>query len=136
MKKQNKVKPLTLNTKKCKWLKAEVDYINNHSSKIPKRRKKFMKQLETQGWTDADTWSLEHVLAKWMTPRLKRFKELNNGHPMDLNEKKWNAIIQKMIDAFEIIGSDDYFMLTDKKKIKRMNEGLDLFRQYFHDLWW
>lgn len=128
MKKYNKIK--------YKSVQDELDYIEKHSSKIPNRKKLFIEQLETRGWTDADTWSLDHSLAKWITPRLKRFKEVTNCSPSTLKEKQWNAILQKMIDAFEMISHDNYFMLTDKKKLKKVNAGLDLFRKYFMSLWW
>lgn len=111
------------------------------------------------GWDSSDTWSLDYTVAKFIIPRLKYFKKVNNGIPnkiykkyKDSNKKcsentevaykEWNKIIDKMILAFQrIIDEDeDFHDWKDKKywnkqeKIKK--EGLDLFRKYFNDLWW
>lgn len=104
-----------------------------------KRVKKFIWQKITRGFSDDETWSLEYGSAKWILPRLRRFKELNNSHPMDLTFEKWMEIIDKMIYAFEtIIARDDpdkdiNWDLDIDKKVK---EGLELFGKYFLDLWW
>jgi hypothetical protein len=122
--------------KKYKWFKKEVDYINDHSFKKPKRQKKYMKQLENRGWTDADTWSLDSTFGRWISPRLKRFKKLNNGCPNGLTAESWNAILDIMIEAFEYIGSDKYWGARTDKMNAKIEQGLDLFRQYFFCLWW
>ena len=67
-------------------------------------------------------------------PRLKAFKALDkHGYAPDFKDiDAWNKAIQKMIDAFELVGpnkvvySDDYPIIY---------EGLDLFRKYFLNLW-
>jgi hypothetical protein len=69
----------------------------------------------TKGWNDSDLWSLDHTIAEFMIPRLKRLQEIVHGHPcFDVDPcnpteeeqhadgmKKWKEIIGKMIYAFE-----------------------------------
>lgn len=111
------------------------------------------------GWDSSDTWSLQFTISKFILPRLKRFKEVNNGIPnkiyekyrnpnrkvsenMELASKEWNEKLNKMILAFQrIIDEDeDFHDWKDKKywnkqeKIKK--DGLKLFAEYFQDLWW
>lgn len=111
-------------------------------------------QRRTRGWDDSDLWSLDYTLAKWIIPRLERFKEVRNGIPLiegfefafeenateeDFNkaEKEWVRIINKMIRAFTlIVGENDNFELLNDREWKEINEGLDLFRKYFTNLWW
>ncbi len=99
-----------------------------------KRRLKHWWQKRTRGWSDEDTWGLDHVIAKFVLPRLKRFKELNNGFPEGFNEKTWNIAIDEMIYALEVCSRDDYF--GDDIEWERVELGLRLFGKHFRDLWW
>lgn len=79
------------NRQRKKWLKKHRLYVN------PK-----------------ETWSLDVNLAKYIIPRLKKFKKLNNGYPgreeMD-TPKKWDEALDKMIQAFEyVIDLDEYWI--------------------------
>ena len=82
----------------------------------------------------SEVWGTYHYLAREISPRLKAFKALDkHGWPEDFESQEgWNKAIQKMIDAFELVGpnkvvySDDYPIIY---------EGLDLFRKYFLNLW-
>lgn len=100
-----------------------------------------------------ETWSLDFTIAKFVLPRLKLFKKLNNAYPgtgdMDTFEK-WNKALDKMINAFELIATGDmyYGLMDDKKtsfadirelceqKQKEIEEGLKLFSEWFQHLWW
>ena len=101
-----------------------------------KRWFRHLWQRLTRGWDDSDTWGLSVTHAQWIEPRLRRFKELNNGFPGGIPEEKWNEYLDKMIFAFSLIGKDLWDWETDKEKVDQVNEGLDLFRQWYFDLWW
>ena len=124
-----------------KWVKKDLDFINemNKSKSNNKRKKRHLKQYEKQGWCDADTWSLDQRFAQWLLPRLKRFKELTIGIPMDLTEKQWMSILQEMIDGFEFMASDDYYQWGEPKwdkKHEKINKAMDLFTKHIRNLWW
>lgn len=81
-----------------------------------------------------DVWGTYHVLAKLIVPRLLAFKALNkHGKPADFeNMREWNNAIQKMADAFELL---KYAGSYSDEEEHTINQGLDLFRKYFRNLW-
>lgn len=103
-----------------------------------RRKIRFFIQRNTRGWDDSETWNLDYTIAKFILPRLKRFKLLANGYPAEFdNIDEWYEIIDKMIEAFECILSDDYYDLRYTEEFEaKINEGLDLFRKYYRNLWW
>ena len=114
-----------------------------------KRRVKFWWQRRTRGWDDSETWGLYHTLAKMIGPRITRLKELNFGYPCEFSElgneegpKKWDETLDKMILAFKLIEEDKCYYGEPNWKEKeaeenrKIEEGLDLFRKYYRNLWW
>lgn len=98
-----------------------------------KKVSKYIKQYEKQGWDDTETWNLYFGIAKYVLPRLKRFREIPLGHPICMTAKEWDEILGKMIWSFEAIVKDD--TLTPEEDYKKMQEGLDLFAKWFRNLW-
>lgn len=98
-----------------------------------RRSIRFFYQRLTRGWDDSDTWSLDVTIAKFVLPRLKRFKELNNGFPYEETQESWNEKLDDMIYAMEFelkqFDTNDYDM-------NRVNRGFELFGKHFHYLWW
>ena len=78
------------NRKRKKWLKKHNRYVN------PK-----------------ECWDLDYTIAQFVLPRLKKFKEDNEGYPIDgdMNTfEKWQEALDKMILAFEyIVTKDDWW---------------------------
>jgi phosphoribosyl-dephospho-CoA transferase len=89
-----------------------------------------------QGWSDQDTWSLDYSLAKTILPRLKRFKEITLGIPGHIETKEeWDAILDKMIAAFEFYASEEHWSAYPSEWEKH-KEGLKLFAENYSALWW
>jgi hypothetical protein len=104
-----------------------------------KRKIKFFVQRCVRGWDDSQTWNLDYELAKFIAPRLKRFRELNVCHPMEMTSEEWDSTIDKMIFAFEKLSDDDYKWSYDNNQEeihKKVEEGRDLFHKYYYNLWW
>ena len=82
-----------------------------------------------------EVWNTYHNIAQAIVPRLKAFKALDkHGHaPCFSDINAWNKAIQKMIDAFELLMY--YSMSSDKDEQRTIEEGLDLFRKHFLNLW-
>lgn len=99
-------------------------------------RKKFYKrQRRKYGFDDTELWSFYTTIAKFILPRLKRFKKTNAGFPLQFSSRKeWNKILRKMIVAFEIIVKDDCSEFSENEK--KVKEGLALFSEHFLGLWW
>ncbi len=105
------------------------------SKELQKRDKLFAKQRATRGWDDSDTWCLDDTIIEFVLPRLKRFKQLNDGHPgMFKSMKEWNKVLSKMIRGFEIAQKGAYSM-SDKER-SEAQEGINLFSEHFFKLWW
>lgn len=87
-----------------------------------------------------ETYSLDTNIAYFILPRLKMFKEINTehsfgGYPNGLNLARWNAIIDKIILAFELKILDNSHCLTETQE-KQVTEGLALFAKWYSALWW
>ena len=80
-----------------------------------------------------EVWNTDNVLAQFIAPRLQAFKALDkHGYPpgcMDMRE--WNNIIQKMIDAFELMKYATTYSEVEEHTIV---QGLALFSKYFRYL--
>ena len=95
------------------------------------------------GFNPRDIWSLDVALSKWLIPRLKKLKETKKGVPiikgfdpstesgLEKMDKEWGDRVDKMVRAFEIIRDEESLNKTSAE----VEEGLDLFREHFHDLW-
>ena len=66
-----------------------------------------------------EVWNTYHTLSQIIVPRLQSFKALENA-------------IQKMIDAFELLKYAASYTEDDERRIE---QGLDLFRKFYRNLW-
>ena len=95
---------------------------------------KKRKPNNTENWSHKndfpieEVWNTDNTLAQLIAPRLLAFKALDkHGYPPDFDD------IQKMADAFELM---KYAGATHTEEEKQtIEQGLDLFRKYFRNLW-
>lgn len=80
-------------------------------------RKKWLKK-HGQYIAPKELWNLDYTVAKFVLPRLIKFKENSLGFPgydeadtMD----KWQDILKKMITAFEYIVTDDNWWVDNPR---------------------
>lgn len=99
------------------------------------REIKFSKQRINRGFDDSETWSLDSTISKFILPRLKVFNDVKISHPPSITMSEWTLIIKKIITGFELLLKDNESYITGEDKIL-IEEGLDLFRKHFLDLWW
>jgi hypothetical protein len=111
-------------------------YINSTDDRF----NEYVEQLKTMGFSDTETWSLRSVIAEFILPRLKRFKEVHKGYPGTLTEDSWIEILDKMILAFEIVLNADESSVYETgeylSNLAKLDEGMKLFSKYFMHLWW
>ena len=124
---------------KSEWSLKKPLYID----KKDRRYKLFVGQLKTNGFNDSETWALDSVIAKFILPRLIRFKELNIGYPgNEITWEKWNEMLDDMIFAFSwSLHYDDDLTEEPSPVEKRRNwvrhdRGMKTFAKWFHHLWW
>lgn len=80
-------------------------------------RKKCLKK-HGQYIAPKELWNLDYTVAKFVLPRLIKFKENSLGFPgYDEADtmNKWQDILQKMITAFEYIVTDDDWWVDDPR---------------------
>ena len=58
------------------------------------------------GFSDRQLWALDHTIAKFVYPRLKRFQE-PYGYPNGLDYETWIQYIDEMTEAFRLIVLDN-----------------------------
>lgn len=112
-------------------------------------------------YTKKELSNLDRTIAKFVLPRLKEFRKVENGYE---KFEDWEKILDKMIQSFELVLDDsapDFdvkasYTIKDGKKVikdesstdeakayidyfkekdKKIQEGLDLFAKYFQELW-
>ena len=96
------------------------------------RKKKVLSKI-----TISELWGLDYTLAKYILPRLIKFKENAEGHPNDITWEEYLIILDKMIWSFNHIIKMEYSSSFEdyKKEDIRCQEGLHLFAEYFRSLW-
>lgn len=127
----------------------KIDETGNYSKKRIKKANKFEKK---HGFRYEDSWNLDHAIACFILPRLVQFRDINctipnefltygeDGEPIFNEEndklaiKKWRKTLNKMIYAFYLIITDD-FIKPESEEWEVIEEGLDLFRKFYHSLW-
>lgn len=104
-------------------------------------RKKQLKRLKTYV-NPNETWNLDITFAKFVLPRMREFRRYVKGYPdFEFSSmSEWYEAIDKMITAFQLIADGKRFLFVPedecRKMYKEIDEGLDLFREYYFHLWW
>lgn len=100
--------------------------------------KHLIKKIKTRlkyGVTCCDVYSFDYYLSKKIWNGLKLFKKLSMSHPINLTEKKWDKILDQMIEGFDLMANDDMWDM-DEKKNKKAHKALKLFAEYYTNLWY
>jgi hypothetical protein len=94
-----------------------------------------------RGWSDRETWDLTVPLGNHISPRIRRFIEINIATPPDMRPEEWDDILDKIASGFEFFATRDDLEL-DLSEIEYANrfdeaqKGINLFAKYYNDLWW
>ena len=105
--------------------------------KIRKIKDKIRQDLQIlhRGYSSEDIWALDYTIAKFILPRLIAFRAHPKGYPYKSKGLlQWNKILDEMIFAFDYY-ANHYLEATSEKDGMRIDRGMDLFAEYFHDLW-
>lgn len=97
---------------------------------------KMKYQLVTRGYSDRNWYGMCDDIAELNIKLLTELRDNGNGYPAGLTEKKWKAILTKMIDGFEAhLDYDVNDFKKIKKNEKKFDEGMDLYKEWFPNLW-
>jgi len=113
-----------------------------HALRMPHddpRQQLWTDQRRDRGFDDTELWGLDDTFARFILPRLKALRQQKLEAPnskMDL--ALWYSFLDKMIRAFELLlpeggGAWSRGTLNDRERAQ-LQEGLDLFRQYYFSL--
>ena len=109
------------------------------------RARKYAIQRAQRGWDDTIPWELDEYLCQMMPQWLAAIKEDDTKIPASIEQEDgaaleaWHAILDTMIEGFQAgakiftITAEDYHMQA--KYIAKLDEALELLREYFLDLW-
>lgn len=99
------------------------------------RQEAWSRQREERGFDNTELWALDTAISKFIAPRLIAFRDMKAGYPGCFTaQEEWITILDKMIRAFQLCSEDR--VVFSKVEEAEMEEGLDLFRRYFHCLWY
>lgn len=104
--------------------------------KLKRRAVRFFFQRLIRGWDDSDTWNLDDTIARFVLPRLKRFSEVRGGYPANITDEEWREIIDKILWSIGFVADGKHYCCSDEEESKRLDEGLQLFGEWFLNLWW
>ena len=121
---------------RCKKLGKSYYGLAKEMPATDERQVKWEWQREKRGFDDTEIWSLFTTISDFIYPRLIAFKEYKCDYPINLTPENWDEILDKMIFAFKFY-SDEYKREepVSEETIQKVREGMDLFVEYFRDLW-
>ena len=100
-------------------------------------RCKWAGQIIFTGECDWDMINADYTLTCRILPVLERFKECACTYPESRKISTfydWMICVDKMIRAFDLMKNDDEWDLDEIKK-QEVEEGLNLFAEYYTALW-
>ena len=100
-----------------------------------RRTLKHVCQMVFRGFSDAETYSLDHTIARFVYPRLKLFNEIKGGRPGNITEEEWDGILGE-IEWFLKIHYDGMWNQDSSLDEDRYTRAGQLFGYYFRHLWW
>lgn len=103
--------------------------------RLIKRSIRYFFQRRIRGWDDSVTWSLDVEVARFMLPRFIRFREISVARPWDLEDKKWQDILEE-IEWFLTLCAKEEHLRVMGDELKRYKKAKKLFGKYFDALWW
>ncbi len=96
------------------------------------RFKDYKKDYDVRGFDDSVTWSLDHSLVKWLTPRLERFLEISKETTQC---DELHKDVEIMLDGFKLYTSDG-FNEFDEAQLKQVTKSFKLLSKNYRGLWW
>ena len=112
----------------------------------PIKKQEHYNQFISQGFDDTETYTLYQTIAKFIVPRLKRYREINGTREENVNRKQVKSVsiilqpeeavkIDNMIIAFSYIAEEGYPVASDAM-FPICQDALVNFSQLFPTLWW
>ena len=103
-----------------------------------------------RGFAWSDVWDMDAWFISTAKPMLEHLLKKHCGHPYNIENEEWEAILKEMIECLELmdadesrarlgIAEDDYSPASCKKAGELMEEKknrfFELFSKWFYNLW-
>jgi hypothetical protein len=117
---------------------TKIDKEKKFTRKKPSKVAVEKKRTRKNTFPDSDTYSLDMTIGDFITPRLRRFraieeKVLGKEGFGDTTKKEWLAMLDAMVFSWQKV-AEGYGV--NREKDLKVEYGLDLFRDYLFHLWW
>ena len=100
---------------------------------LTKRTIRHWWQRRTRGWDDSELWCLDATIARFVLPRLKRFREVAPVRPGGMQKAVWDKHLDDIIYAMDVCSSEESKSDIDWDRVLL---GLERFGECFRCLWW
>ena len=116
-----------------------------------------------RGWDDRVAFGIDWYLAENMPAWIERMKKYGNSYPFDMTPEEWNKVLDEIADGFraghrvlngdlsawkelwdsgwtggDIPNPDEFWPKMkgqEKEALEKFDRGMELFVQYFWNLW-
>lgn len=97
-------------------------------------------QRVTRGYSDRDIWNFDRFLVDIIPPAIRDLKHADPGHPIDLDVRQWNDILDQIASGFEDAKRlmNDYDIAAEDRDemFSNWKRAWSLMGDRFFDLWW
>ena len=119
-----------------KYLK-EIGITENFYLFDEKNKQDERYQEDEDGFIAAECWNLDTTFAMYIYSHLCYFRDnCNYGYPGNLSEQQWDNILNKMIEGFRLLITEEKDDIPSKTREKKIKYGIRLFAKYFSALWY
>jgi hypothetical protein len=95
------------------------------------RRARFAAQRQTQGFDDSELWNLDLTLTAFLAPRLRRFAEITQSHPVDVSHEEWRDELAELADGLDALRSDS----DDPETLRLRERACEILGARLRHLW-
>lgn len=96
---------------------------------------KYGFQRMFRGYDDREIFNLDHEFCKRYLKILEHLKQTHVGHPYNISDNDWETILQEMINHLDYIYTNMFEWENSDSVQKSKDNFMDLFKEYFFDLW-
>lgn len=96
---------------------------------------KYAFQRAFRGYDDREIFNLDYEFCKRYLKILEHLKQTHVGHPYNISDNDWETILQEMINHLDYIYTNMFEWENSDSVQKSKDSFMDLFKEYFFDLW-
>lgn len=111
---------------------AYIGYACDENMINDKRQEDWEEQFNERGFDNTTLWSLDEMIVRFLTPRIKAFSEAYKDSVKD--DSNFHLELQSMIDGFEFRLSPE-FNEHNEEHMKKLDNSFLILAQNHSSLW-